>query len=109
MELSFTEKISIRRSFGKLKEILSIPNLIEVQKQSYNQFLSSKNVSEAKLQKGLVKVFKSFNCNIDVHDPWVNKDQATHEYNIQLIDKPIKFVFHISISSEVRLLLLFSK
>ena len=43
MELSFTEKKSIRRNFGKLKEILSIPNLIEVQKQSYNQFLSSKN------------------------------------------------------------------
>ena len=38
----------------------------------------------------LVKVFESFNCNVDVHDPWVNKDQVAHEYNIQLIDKPIK-------------------
>jgi UDP-N-acetyl-D-galactosamine dehydrogenase len=38
----------------------------------------------------LVKSFKDFNCNVDVHDPWVNKDQAAHEYNIQLIDKPIK-------------------
>jgi len=28
MALSFTEKRSIRRNFGKLKEILSIPNLI---------------------------------------------------------------------------------
>ena len=32
MELSFTEKKSIRKNFGKLKETLSIPNLIEVQK-----------------------------------------------------------------------------
>ena len=38
----------------------------------------------------LVKAFESSNCNVDVHDPWVNKDEAAHEYNIQLIDKPIK-------------------
>ena len=37
MHLSFTEKKNIRRSFGKLKESLSIPNLIEVQKNSYKQ------------------------------------------------------------------------
>ena len=59
MQLSFTGKKSIRKNFGKLKEILSIPNLIEVQKKSYNQFLSSKKNSEASLQKGLVKVFNS--------------------------------------------------
>ena len=38
----------------------------------------------------LIKKFESFNCNVDVHDPWVDKNQANHEYNIQLIDKPIK-------------------
>ena len=38
----------------------------------------------------LVKAFKSSNCNVDVYDPWVNKSQAISEYNIQLIDKPIK-------------------
>ena len=59
MQLSFTGKKSIRKNFGKLKETLSIPNLIEVQKKSYNQFLSSKKASEASLQKGLVKVFNS--------------------------------------------------
>ena len=59
MQLSFTGKKSIRKNFGKLKEILSIPNLIEVQKKSYNQFLSSKKNSESSLQKGLVKVFNS--------------------------------------------------
>ena len=37
MQLSFTEKKNIRKSFGKLKESLSIPNLIEVQKNSYNE------------------------------------------------------------------------
>ena len=45
MQLSFTEKKNVRKDFGTLKETLSIPNLIEVQKQSYAQFLSSKNTS----------------------------------------------------------------
>ena len=44
MELSFTQKKSIRKNFGKLVEGLSIPNLIEVQKNSYNEFLKSKTL-----------------------------------------------------------------
>ena len=60
MDLSFTEKKSIRKNFGKLKETLSIPNLIEVQKKSYNQFLFPKKVTQANLQKGLDRVFKKF-------------------------------------------------
>ena len=59
MDLSFTEKKSIRKSFGKLKEILSIPNLIDVQKKSYQQFLNIGNVSEINLQKGLHRVFRN--------------------------------------------------
>ena len=38
----------------------------------------------------LVEEFKGFNCNVDVYDPWVSKDEAVHEYNINPIDKPIK-------------------
>ena len=37
MQISFTEKKNIRKSFGKLKESLSIPNLIEVQKNYYKE------------------------------------------------------------------------
>ena len=61
MELSFTEKKSIRKNFGKLKESLSIPNLIEVQKNSYEEFLNSKskNLKNDPLEKGLLRVFKS--------------------------------------------------
>ena len=39
MQLSFTQKKNIRRNFGKLVEGLSIPNLIEVQKNSFNEFI----------------------------------------------------------------------
>ena len=36
----------------------------------------------------LIKSFKSFNCNVDVYDPWVIKEEALEEYNIELINKP---------------------
>ena len=39
MQLSFTQKKNIRKNSEKLVEGLSIPNLIEVQKNSYNEFL----------------------------------------------------------------------
>ena len=38
----------------------------------------------------LVEEFKGFNCNVDVYDPWVNQDEAAHEFNIKLIDKPVE-------------------
>tara|TARA_B100001250_G_scaffold413421_1_gene447502 strand:- start:84 stop:1358 length:1275 start_codon:yes stop_codon:yes gene_type:complete len=38
----------------------------------------------------LVNEFKDSNCNIDVYDPCVNKDDANDEYNIKLIEQPIK-------------------
>ena len=59
MQLSFTEKKNIRKSFGKLKESLSIPNLIEVQKNSYKE-LTEFNADAAELTKGFDRVFKVF-------------------------------------------------
>ena len=61
MQLSFTQKKNIRKNFGKLVEGLSIPNLIEVQKNSYNEFLESKTLEEQinDLSKGIDKVFKN--------------------------------------------------
>ena len=38
----------------------------------------------------LVKEFKSFSCNVDVYDPWVNKNQVAEDYKIEPINKPIK-------------------
>ena len=55
MYLSFTDKKKIRKSFGKLENILKIPDLIEVQRSSYNSFLKS---TEEKKVSGLDKVFR---------------------------------------------------
>ena len=41
MALSFTAKKRIRKSYGELSESVQMPNLIEVQRESYEQFLRS--------------------------------------------------------------------
>ena len=38
----------------------------------------------------LVKEFKKYSCNVDVYDPWVSPKFIADEYNISLIDEPIK-------------------
>jgi len=80
MQLSFTEKKNIRKSFGKLKESLSIPNLIEVQKNSYKELTEFE--SEAELTKGFDRVFKSIFPIEDLND------KATLEYVSYRLDKP---------------------
>ncbi len=81
MQLSFTEKKNIRKSFGKLKEGLSIPNLIEVQKNSYRE-LTEFNSEAADLTKGFDRVFKSIFPIEDLND------KATLEYVSYRLEKP---------------------
>ena len=38
----------------------------------------------------LVNEFKSFSCNVDVYDPWVNKKSVADEYKFEPISEPIK-------------------
>ncbi len=80
MQLSFTEKKNIRKSFGKLKESLSIPNLIEVQKNSYNELTDY--IQDAELTKGFDRVFKSIFPIEDLND------KATLEYVSYRLEKP---------------------
>ena len=81
MQLSFTEKKNIRKSFGKLKESLSIPNLIEVQKNSYKELTEFDSIS-GDLTKGFDRVFKSIFPIEDLND------KATLEYVSYRLEKP---------------------
>jgi len=81
MQLSFTEKKNIRKSFGKLKESLSIPNLIEVQKNSYKE-LTEYKPEDGDLTKGFDRVFKSIFPIEDLND------KATLEYVSYRLEKP---------------------
>ena len=80
MQISFTEKKNIRKNFGKLKESLSIPNLIEVQKNSYNELTDF--VKDAEITKGFDRVFKSIFPIEDLND------KATLEYVSYRLEKP---------------------
>ncbi len=82
MQLSFTEKKNIRKNFGKLKESLSIPNLIEVQKNSYKELTEFKKDIEDHLTKGFDRVFKSIFPIEDIND------KATLEYISYRLEKP---------------------
>ncbi len=82
MDLSFTGKKNIRKNFGKLKESLSIPNLIEVQKNSYKQLTEFNPDIEAHLVKGFDRVFKGIFPIEDIND------KATLEYVSYRFDKP---------------------
>ena len=82
MQLSFTEKKHIRKNFGKLKEGLSIPNLIEVQKNSYKELTEFKENIDSNLIKGFDRVFKSIFPIEDLND------KATLEYVSYRLEKP---------------------
>jgi DNA-directed RNA polymerase subunit beta len=49
----------IRKVFGKGIEVAEMPNLIEVQRESYDQFLQMKEPEGGRLTEGLQAVFKS--------------------------------------------------
>ena len=34
----------------------------------------------------LIKEFSNFNCNVDVYDPWIDKEEAKREYDIMPVD-----------------------
>ena len=48
-----------RRSFGKIYEAVTMPNLIEVQRHSYEQYLQMYTNPEDRIDEGLQEVFKS--------------------------------------------------
>ncbi len=68
MALSFTEKKRIRKSFGKIPEAIDMPNLIEVQRSSYEQFLQMHLAQADRTDDGLGGVFKSVFPIVDFNE-----------------------------------------
>src|ERR1700681_4888740 len=58
-QVHVTSNLRIRRSFGKIKKIIEIPNLIEIQKRSYDDFLQVGVATDDRADVGLQAVFKS--------------------------------------------------
>jgi len=81
-----TTNLRLRRSFGKIKKIIDIPNLIEIQKRSYDDFLQADAAMEERADVGLQGVFKSvfpikdFNENASLE--FVSYELGTPKYDV---------------------------
>ena len=82
MSLSFTGKKRIRKNFGRIPEIVRMPNLIQVQKSSYEQFLQKGMEHAERGERGLNGTFKSV---FPVRD---FSDRAVLEYVSFVFDPP---------------------
>ncbi|OWJ65479.1 DNA-directed RNA polymerase subunit beta [Inquilinus limosus] len=59
MAQTFTGRKRVRKSFGRIPEVAQMPNLIEVQRSSYDQFLQMNVKPAARAVVGLQEVFRS--------------------------------------------------
>jgi DNA-directed RNA polymerase subunit beta len=59
MAISFNGPKRIRKNFGRIPEVAPMPNLIEVQRSSYDHFLQMGVIAENRGNVGLQEVFKS--------------------------------------------------
>ena len=59
MSLTFTGRKRIRKSFGRIAEVAAMPNLIEVQKSSYDKFLQADIPEADRGDNGMNGVFQS--------------------------------------------------
>ncbi len=59
MTKSFTERKRIRKDFGRIRAVAPMPNLIEVQKSSYDAFLQIQTKVDERDEAGLQEVFRS--------------------------------------------------
>src|SRR5580700_10417479 len=74
MAQSFTGRKRIRKSFGRIPEAVQMPNLIEVQRSSYEQFLQRETRAADRRIEGIEAVFRSVFPIKDFND------RATLEY-----------------------------
>ena len=59
MTKSFTGRKRIRKTFGRIGEVAPMPNLIEVQKSSYDRFLQTGVLAPNRADSGLQEAFKT--------------------------------------------------
>jgi len=59
MTFDYINSKKIRKSFGKIPQVTPLPNLVEVQKRSFDNFLQLRINPEKRLNHGLHAIFKS--------------------------------------------------
>ncbi len=80
-------KTSERVSFGKVKELLPLPNLIEIQTKSFDEFLQANIPSESRKDVGLQMVFKELfpvlSYDESIHLEYTGYSLGVPKYNIE--------------------------
>ncbi len=83
----FSGKKRIRKHFGKIREVAEMPNLIEVQKSSYELFLNSGDEDQPKQGEGIMGVFQSVFPVKDYNDTsileFVSYELDKPKYNVE--------------------------
>ena len=87
MTYSYTEKKRIRKSFGKTSDVIKAPNLIDLQINSYNEFLGVIDGKFSLKASGLHKVFESVfpiydysnNCKLEYSGFKLDKPEFTED------------------------------
>ena len=59
MSYSYTEKKRIRKDFGKLPEVLPIPDMLQVQRESYRDFLQADVAAKKRKDQGIQAVLNA--------------------------------------------------
>ena len=87
MTQSFTGRKRVRKIFGHIPQVAEMPNLIEVQKYSYDQFLQVQNPVGGRDEQGLQAVFKSVFPISDFSESstleFVNYEFETPKYDVE--------------------------
>src|SRR5271155_2681912 len=86
-QVHVTTNLRIRRSFGKIKKIIEFPNLTEIQKRSYDDFLQVGVSTEDRADVGLQAVFKSVFPIKDFNETasleFVSYELGTPKYDVE--------------------------
>ena len=82
MTENFTARKRIRKSFQRIENIAEMPNLIDIQRLSYDLFLQKNILHDERLNKGLENVFRGV---FPIHD---YSESSTIEYISYSFDEP---------------------
>jgi len=82
MAYSIANNHLLRKNFAKIKHIIDIPNLIDIQKNSYRRFLQQEVPPESRKNSGLEAVFRSVFPIKDF------SESASLEYVSYVLNKP---------------------
>ena len=78
MRYSFTEKKRLRKSFAKREEVLDVPYLLEMQLESYKNFLQLNVPLEERKDEGLQSTFNSL-FPISSHSGYAKLDYVSYK------------------------------